>query len=125
MRVVIFLTYFGIVIVLAAGVLTGCQSVNIDPELTEHVDARGRARSLALDSRKMQGIVDSQDIQKYQLPWYAARNDMKPAAIAGYEGVTYERSDSYTVDREYSHGGHVYQHFSRTTRSRQTTESFQ
>ncbi len=122
MRFYLFMTYLVIMAALVAGMLSGCASAGV-MELTTQEDARGRSRSLVFDSRKVQMLQDGLEASgEVGLPWYAGRNDLKPAVVAGYENPSYQYTQTYTVDREYSHNGHVHHHYSKTTRRWESTE---
>lgn len=55
--------------------------------------------------------------------WYAGRNDLVPSVFAGYATARYERSVTYTRDRQYTSGGRVYDHYHQTTYRRSVRES--
>ncbi|MFN3168715.1 MAG: hypothetical protein ACE37H_16780 [Phycisphaeraceae bacterium] len=55
--------------------------------------------------------------------WYAGRNDVGPSVTAGYATQRYERSVTYTRDRQYTSGGRVFDNFHQTTYRRSVREA--
>lgn len=70
-------------------------------------------RSLALDSPQQHELAVSE--QTDGLPWYAARNDVKPSVEFGSASATYQRSYTYTSDQINSYDGQVYNNFNQTS----------
>jgi hypothetical protein len=97
--------------------LTGCQQtrpVDLGPQL----DAEGYRRSLALDTPLLH-YIHSNKAASPTTPWYANRNDLTPAASAGYALPTIQSSVTITRDRQHSSNGLVRDHYSNTTYSRE------
>ena len=58
-------------------------------------------------------------------PWYASRNDARPAIAAGVQSPIIQQSASRTYDRTHSYGGQVHDYYYRTrvnVRYRSTTQ---
>jgi hypothetical protein len=97
--------------------LTGCQQtrpVDLGPQL----DADGYRRSLALDTPLLY-YIHTQQAASASTPWYANRNDLTPAASAGYALPTFQSSVTITRDRQHNSSGQVRDHYSNTTYSRE------
>jgi len=107
-------------------VLAGCHSHPAPrPGLTaldrgplhEHRDG---VRSLAMagDWQRGAGYTASDPFA-----WYAGRNDTGPSVTAGYVTQRYERSVTFTRDRQYTSGGRVYDDLHQTTYRRSVREA--
>lgn len=98
----------------AAVLLTGCQHnpVVSERDLTPLIDHRGQARSLSLTTPSVQA---AQLMPPGFETWYDTRNDTGPSVFAGYSSATYERSVTYTRDRQSTYNGRVRDRYSETT----------
>lgn len=54
--------------------------------------------------------------------WYAGRNDFGPSVSVGYRSQTYDRSVTYTRDRQFISNGRVIDQYSQTTYRRTVRE---
>ena len=106
------------IIVGALLALTGCQQPPRPVDLGPQLDADGYRRSVALDTSLLQ-YIDSKRPASSSLPWYANRNDLSPAATAGYRLPTVQSSVTITRDRQHSSNGRVRDHFYSTTYRRE------
>ncbi len=102
-------------------VLTGCQQIH-PVDLGPQLDADGHRRSVVLDTPLLH-YIDSRQANAQALPWYANRNDLTPAANAGYAQPTVQNSVTITRDRQYSNNGHVRDQFYSTTYRREYREA--
>jgi len=100
-------------------VLAGCQQNQLRPvDLRPQLDADGQRRSVVLDTPLLNHIETRQALSP-GLPWYAARNDLSPAANGGYRQPTVQSSVTMTQDRQYSSNGRVHDQFYSTTYRRE------
>ncbi|MEX0746152.1 MAG: hypothetical protein WD118_11170 [Phycisphaeraceae bacterium] len=111
--------------VVAAAGLTGCQSGGVADarELRPWVDAEGHSRSVAFASPAHREAAAAADLPP-GLPWFADRNDVQPSVTSGVQPVTLERSLTYTVDRQRSFRGRVFDSHSETTYRQEVTETW-
>lgn len=108
--------------------LTGCHSHG-DPQARPGLNALDRAplhdrqqhaASLVMPS-DWQRTANADSTNLYA--WYAGRNDIGPSVSAGYATARYERTVTYTRDRQTISGGRVYDHFHQSTYRRSIRES--
>ena len=95
-------------------VLSGCHSRPTTYALDRGPmrDHRGQAASMVMQSDWVR--TASADSPAYAA-WYAGRNDLVPSVTAGYESARYEQTVTYTRDRQYISGGHVYDRYDQST----------
>jgi hypothetical protein len=67
--------------------------------------------SLVFETRRLQRLARATDA--HALPWYAARNDVHRATVAGYERPTVYATRTVTYDRQHFQDGRSHHHFSR------------
>lgn len=116
-------TQLAAVLCLAALVLVGCHQTRPGYSLRDvqpMFDDYGHARSLALTTPAVRAAHPN---RHHQDPWYAGRRDVGPSVTAGYVSPRYERSITYTNDRQYTYNGRVYDRYQETTRRRTYQES--
>ncbi|MEM6459736.1 MAG: hypothetical protein AAF710_10140 [Planctomycetota bacterium] len=75
------------------------------------LDARGHHRSLATDSPAMTELIEMQPWLAAGTPWYAGRNDRRPAVDAGVVFPVVVFSETDTSDRFSSSNGRVTDNF--------------
>lgn len=101
-------------------VLGGCHS---RPDL-RHAD---RGLFLGYDDRPgslvLAGRAPVATTAQTAVPWYAWRNDVGPTVSVGYDSARYERSVTYTRDRQTIIGGRVFDRYDQTTYRRTVRES--
>lgn len=107
--------------------LSGCAStrwVNRS-ERFRHDDGYRSPTPVALESQTMQrtNVIYLAADGSPTLPWYASRNDAQRAVYGGYQGPTYDWSDTRTYDRQYQSSGRVYDYTSINTYRRTITQT--
>ena len=99
---------------LSALLLVGCQTRpgyslrDVQPMYDDY----GHARSLVLSTP---AVRSTQQTRHQHEPWYAGRRDVGPFVTAGTISPRYERSVTYSTDRQYISNGRVYDHYQETT----------
>lgn len=104
--------------------LAGCQQIQQprSVDLGQQLDADGYPRSLSLDTPLLRHF-ESRQAPPQSPPWYAARNDLSPAATSGYHLPTVQSSITITRDRQYNSHGQVRDQFYSTTYRREYRQS--
>jgi hypothetical protein len=104
-------------------VSVGCQQAPqaSQMDLGPQRDADGYPRSVVMDAPVVQMLAGRRPMDG-GLPWYADRNDLTPAAAAGYRLPTVQSSVTITRDRQYSNNGQVYDQYDSTSYQREYRE---
>ncbi len=115
-------TFYLVASVLSLLALAGCQGrAELDrADYGPLFSASGQARSLVLPADGARSVAAGRPLVQ---PWYVGRNDSGPSVSAGYRSTTFERSVTYTRDRQSISNGRVFDRYDQTTYRRSVRDA--